>query len=167
MSRAVRAACAAGMLTLAVPAVAEAAADGRSGGERVAARTYWSFDNTKRGCLSGGDSGSAFEGPCRSGSEHQDWYWKGTSHDMLANRATGKCLTTDIRSGPGRANAVWTASCKESNKGQHWSYNDYSGLLRSRHATYLRADKNGSGAVFADNANIGGLSYYIWSGSHT
>ncbi|KUJ67012.1 hypothetical protein ACZ90_31880 [Streptomyces albus subsp. albus] len=154
------------MLTLALPAVAEAAPGGTSGAQQATATTYWSFDNMMRGCLTGGDGGAAFETACNGGSEHQDWYWTGLNHDMLANRATGKCLVTDINSGTDHANAVWTtSSCYEGNRGQHWTFDYDSGYLRSALATYLRTSPTEPNAVYADNSWIDDR-YYRWSASH-
>ncbi|MFH8371620.1 RICIN domain-containing protein [Streptomyces sp. NPDC018031] len=161
--------CAAGALTFALPVAASAATMETPGQQRGAAATYWSFDNAVRGCLTGGNSDVAFETVCSGTSQYQDWYWTGPQHDMLANRATGKCLATDYESGtPEKANAVWTSACNDNARGQHWEFVYASGnvgTLRSAYPTYLRTSPGTGQAVYTDYSSQTGNDYYAWSTS--
>ena len=165
MARVAGAVSVVGVLTLALPTAGHATTGEKPSPGGVSAVTYWSFDADMRGCLTGGDSGAAFETACSASNTHQDWYWTGSQHDMLKNRATGKCLATDFKSGSkDKANGVWTSTCNESAKGQHWEWGNVLqevGVLYSGYGTRLRTSDLPQ-AVYTDDTDKVHWAHYYW-----
>lgn len=155
---------------------------GLSGAPAGAATTYWSFDNEVRGCLAATAADHVLETACSSGSTAQDWDWIGSgTYQNLRNRATGRCLMTDTKSGIAHANAIWTSACDSSASGQlwHWEFTTAGtadGELLSAVITEARTSPGQPESVYADDfASVAEnpsvpdipLSYYTWSASTT
>ena len=90
---------------------------------------------------------------------------------MLKNRATGKCLATDFKSGStDKANGVWTSACNESTVGQRWRFvyieGTNEGYLRSSYGTFLRVSDTPQ-AVYTDDSYYAPEGGYVWATSLT
>ncbi|MEW2354310.1 ricin-type beta-trefoil lectin domain protein [Spirillospora sp. NPDC029432] len=126
-----------------------------------AAPVYWTFQNLASfNCLTGGTSGAAWLTTC-TGSTNQQWDWIGTSNNMLKNRATGRCLTTDNKTA---SNATWTSTCVNNAYGQVFHYTGGT-LYSAAYYTYLRAEIGDDG-VRADRTGDLTSPLFEWIGTH-
>ncbi|MEU2564032.1 ricin-type beta-trefoil lectin domain protein [Streptomyces longispororuber] len=132
-----------------------------------AAPSYWTFKNWEfHTCLTAGDSGSAYATSC-SDSARQQWDWVGSDHfQLLKNRKTGKCLTSDGKSDATNGqNSVWTTDC---DKAIGWHYGGDTRWLQNNvgdwdHGFLRTSDVRD--AVYTSGKNQVGPDYYKWTGT--
>ncbi|WP_129842937.1 ricin-type beta-trefoil lectin domain protein [Streptomyces sp. RFCAC02] len=128
-----------------------------------AATTYWTFKNHANGkCLTASSSNKVWVATCTGGTSQQ-WDFVGPNNDWLKNRATGRCMTTDMET---HRNAVWTTTCSATYSPARWQYYSNS-VFTYPYGDNLRTSPSGSSAVYSVDAwDDAPLEYSEWTGSH-
>lgn len=149
---------------LATLAVAVATAAIALASPAAAAPTYWKFRNVEKDmCLTAGSSAVAYIADCKS-TDYQLWDWldNGDSHKRLRNKATNRCLVTDLRSS---LNSVWTGTCDADADGQRWYYGNE--FIAVRWGNWLRTSPKSAGGVYTAGDYLTMDDWTVWKGTHT
>lgn len=116
-----------------------------TGPQAQAAAVYWQFKSLSYNtCIAGNAYNDAYTADCDGGTNKQWDFVTNYSdgYNVMKNRFTGKCLTTDHKAGG--PDAVWMSTCNTSADGQRFHYDGSVGLFTTVWGTKLRTDSSGN-----------------------